>query len=153
MLEGDRGAGARRRDGRGVSIVDAHTVARAAIERRAASELHEVLAWSVCCRRERLAGGERAAARLADKGGRDLGGIAYGYGAHDGGAHGQGPRAVHSIRGAARCMQQEEQHRRTSRVEITEQSWEVRKKRHEIALHRFKLHPKVCDTHDWTPVP
>ena len=109
MLEGDRGAGARRRDGRGVSIVDAQTVALAASERRAASELHQVLAWRVCCRRERLAGGERAAARLADKGGRALG-IAFGYGKHDGGAHSQGLRALHSIRVAARCIQQEKMH-------------------------------------------
>ena len=103
MFEGDRGAGARRRDGRGVSIVN--PFALAASERRAASELHQVLAWRVCCRRERLAGGERAAARLADKGGRELG-IAFGYGKHDVGAHSQGVRAGHSIRVAARCMQQ-----------------------------------------------
>ena len=111
MLEGDRGAGAgaRRRDGRGDSIVDAQTVALAARERRAASELHQVLAWSVCSRRERLAGSECAAARFAVKGGRELG-IAYGYGIHDGGAHSQGLRAGHSIRGAARCIQQEKMH-------------------------------------------
>ena len=113
MLEGDRGAGARRRDGRGVSIVDAHTVALAASERRAASELHQVLAWRVCCRRERLAGGERAAARLADKGGRELG-ITFGYGKHDVGAHSQGVRAGHSIRVSARSMQHEEQALKTA---------------------------------------
>ena len=125
MLEGDRGAGARRRDGRGDVVYGAQTVADAASERRAASELQHYIGWRVCCRRERLAGGERAAARLADKGGRELG-IADGCGKHDGGAHSQGLPTVHSIRVAARCMQQEEQHRRYRFKAV--KAWKVRKK-------------------------